>query len=122
MFKQIIRRALNRLGNSSNQNEFEGKFKMTDQINKPLTLDKNVIFEEFIPWTELDNCIKERLDATKFAGQRKCPRCGIASDRLLWINFRSQKEDWENLAGTQGNLSICPNCNIQVQKVITLMN
>ncbi|OYU82579.1 MAG: hypothetical protein CFE24_14655 [Flavobacterium sp. BFFFF2] len=122
MIKQIIRRALNRLRNFSDENEFEGKFKMSDQINTPPTQVKNVIFEEFIPWSELDICNKERLDASKFPGQRKCPRCGIASDRLLWINYRSPKEEWENLVGREGNLSICPNCNIQVQKVTTLMN
>ena len=122
MLNIILRKILNKFGCHPDPKDFDGQLKMSDQIIKPQTLDKNLIFEEFIPWTELDNCTKERLDATRFVGQRKCPRCGIASNRLLWINFRSPKEDWENLTGREGNLSICPNCNIQVQKVITMMN
>lgn len=33
MIKQIIRRALIRLGNFSEEKELEGKFKMSEQIN-----------------------------------------------------------------------------------------
>ena|ERR1035437_200323 len=78
--------------------------------------------ETFFPWEDVITCFPKKLDGTKFIGQIECPLCGQKSEKLVWIDFTSPGWTWSNLCGSAGNLSICPDCRIQVQYQMTFMN
>lgn len=74
------------------------------------------------PWDDVLACFDKQLQSEKFRNHQKCPKCGLDSDKLIWIEFRSPDWTWKSLCGSQGPLSICPNCKIQVEYIEKLMN
>lgn len=74
------------------------------------------------PWNEVNECRDRVLDARDFTGHKPCPKCGCLSENLEWIEFVSPPVTWEMLCGRQGPLSICKDCNIQVEFIIEILN
>ncbi len=88
--------------------------------------DNNFISEEedgeLFPWDDVNACLERVLDGNKFKGHNSCPKCGLDSEKLIWIDFESPEWTWEHLCGSQGPLSICPICKIQVEFILETMN
>jgi hypothetical protein len=76
----------------------------------------------YFPWKHVIACMKKTLDSKEFANHLPCPKCGLRSENLDWINFRSPDWTWEHLCGRAGPLSICPECKIQVEFILHVMN
>lgn len=90
-------------------------------------LDKNNFkpnrkYESLFPWRDVLACFDKRLESKNYKNHDKCPKCGKNSEELIWIKFRSPDWTWKNLCGRQGPLSICPECRIQVEFIIEIMN
>jgi tetratricopeptide (TPR) repeat protein len=89
-------------------------------------------FDEFVPdttypkvlfpWSDVMDCLSEKLDNNNFKEKHSCPKCGLRSQQLIWIQFKSPQWTWEKLCGRKGPLSICPKCRIQVQFICFIMN
>jgi hypothetical protein len=79
-------------------------------------------YEQRFQWEDIELCLKDTLQRKDFINHKVCPKCGLESQKLLWIKFRSPDWTWEEWCGREGPLSICPKCNIQVQFIMTLMN
>ncbi|MDX2046757.1 MAG: hypothetical protein SFU87_08215 [Chitinophagaceae bacterium] len=79
-------------------------------------------YETHFPWEDVKACFKKKLESSDFNDHNRCPKCGLDSKNLFWINFSSPSWTWENLCGRSGPLSICPNCKIQVEFILTEMN
>jgi hypothetical protein len=79
-------------------------------------------FEPEYPWEDVLACFGETLPQDDFKFHNSCPKCGLNSEKLCWIDFRSPRWTWKNLCGVQGPLSICPECKIQVELIIKVRN
>ena len=79
-------------------------------------------FDTYFPWKDVNACLEDKLDSKKFTGHSKCIKCGLDSGKLIWIHFRSPDWTWEHLCGREGPLSLCPNCKIQVEFILEVMN
>ena len=93
---------------------------MTDFNPKKFIPDTT--YETHFPWEDVVSCFKKKLDSSKFKNHDSCLKCGMQSDKLFWIEFKSPKWTWENLCGRQGPISICPVCKIQVEFICEVMN
>jgi len=82
---------------------------------------KNITEHPF-PWSDVKACMDNILDSKEFLGHLNCPKCGRDSDKLTWIDFASNDWTWAHLCGRKGPLSICPQCNIQVEFICDVMN
>ena len=72
------------------------------------------------PWEDVDSCMNNKIEPrSQYA---PCPKCGKASEELLWIDFCSPSWTWSSLCGRQGPLSICPDCHYQVQFICETMS
>ena len=80
------------------------------------------ITEHPFPWSDVEACMDSILDSKEFLCHLSCPQCGRDSDRLTWIDFTSPDSTWAHLCGRMGPLSICPQCNIQVEFICDVMN
>jgi hypothetical protein len=74
------------------------------------------------PRRDVFDCFENKLESSLFKGKRPCPICLKPSDELLWINFSSPSYTWESMMGTEGPLSICETCLIEVDYIQTSMN
>jgi hypothetical protein len=74
------------------------------------------------PKRDVFDCIKNKLDREEFKFRLPCPICNTASEDLLWIKFSSPPYTWSKLMGTEGSLSICEKCMIEVDYLQTAMN
>jgi hypothetical protein len=74
------------------------------------------------PWDDVNACRKRKLDGSKYVNHERCPKCRLASEKLTWIRFKSPPVTWEWLCGREGPLSICPDCNIQVEFILEVMS
>ena len=86
------------------------------------TFVPDTTYPTIFPWKDVMACFDKRLDAKKFTGHKKCPKCGKKSQDLIWIQFRSPSWTWKELVGREGPLSICPHCKIQVEFILQIMN
>ena len=75
---------------------------------------------EIIPWEDVERCKDIVIDP--IYNRLRCPICGKSSEELHWIGYTSPQEDWENLAGWMGALSICNDCHFQVEFICVMMN
>ena len=66
--------------------------------------------------------VKSKLHWRKNIAFKQCPKCGLESTELVWFEFRTSNVSWMHLAGREGFYSMCPNCKIFVEDIITLMN
>ena len=66
--------------------------------------------------------VKSKLQWRKNIAFKQCPKCGLESTELNWFEFRTSNNSWMHLAGREGFYSMCPNCKIFVEDIITLMN
>jgi hypothetical protein len=66
--------------------------------------------------------VKSKLHWRKNIAFKHCPKCGLESTELDWFEFRTSNNSWRHLAGREGFYSMCPNCKIVVEDIITLMN
>jgi hypothetical protein len=78
--------------------------------------------ETIFPWEDLKARFKYILKSNDFKNHKSCPKCGKVSENLIWINFSSPSWTWEHLCGREGPLSICPDCCIQVEFIIYMIN
>lgn len=79
-------------------------------------------YETHFPWEDVKACMNMTLNGNKFKNRESCTKCELESENLIWINFKSPKWTWEHLCGRQGPLSICPNCKIQVEFILEILN
>jgi hypothetical protein len=93
---------------------------MTKHHHRLPSLDS--ITKHPFPWSDVKACMDNILDSKDFLDHLSCPKCGLESDRLSWINFKSPAWTWAHLCGRGGPLSICPHCNIQVEFICMVMN
>lgn len=74
------------------------------------------------PKRDVFDCIENKLDGAAFKNSFSCPICNTASEDLLWIKFSSSPATWSNLCGTEGSLSICEKCLIEIDYLETARN
>jgi hypothetical protein len=79
-------------------------------------------YDTYLPWDQVSKCLRDRKKSRDFAGKKKCPKCGLSSEKLVWIEFSSPDRDWAVMGGQSGDLSICPDCKIQVEYNMTYHN
>lgn len=60
--------------------------------------------------------------AKRIGGCLSCPKCGLESQNQHWFEFRTDDKSWRNLAGSAGFYSRCPECEIIVNNITTIMN
>ena len=89
-------------------------------------LDKNkftpdTTFESQFPWADIIACFDKELPKENFKNHYCCPKCEQTSEELTWIQFSSPDWTWEGECGSEGPLSICPKCKIQVEFILELM-
>jgi hypothetical protein len=51
-----------------------------------------------------------------------CPKCDLQSQNLNWFEFRTSYYSWRHSVGRQGFYAKCPDCDIIVKEIITVMN
>ena len=51
-----------------------------------------------------------------------CPKCGKLPDHLEWFYYASLPSSWKALAGRAGWMTLCPQCNVQIDFFVELMN
>ena len=90
-----------------------------EEFNK-ITFVPDTSHETYFPWDDVMLCFDNRLP--NYVGWKKCPKCGLESEKLIWIEFNSPPWTWKHLCGSRGPLSICPNCRIQVDFIVTAIN
>lgn len=88
----------------------------------PENFEPDPDYKTFLPWPDVMGCLRERKKSKDFAGKKKCPKCGLSSEKLIWIEFSSPMKDWAIWVGQSGPLSICPDCKIQVEYNMTYHN
>jgi len=88
----------------------------------PETFIPDSTYRTFFPWDEVQACLNDKLDASDFKGRKICPKCGMASEDLYWINYKSPQWTWYELCGRAGPMSICPKCKIQVEFILHMMS
>ena len=95
-------------------------------MNKPKENSNEFVpdedFETYFPWEDVTACLKNKLESNRFTGHSNCIKCGLESGKLIWIQFSSPDWTWEHLCGREGPLSICPDCKIQVEFILEVMN
>lgn len=79
-------------------------------------------YKSHFPWKDVRACFNKSLPKVDFKNHDKCPKCGMHSEDLIWIEFRSPDWTWKEFCGRQGPLSICPECKIQVEFITKVMN
>lgn len=79
----------------------------------------------YFSWEEIEEAKKE-IDYTiyhismKYAKEdfmdkaKPCPKCGKKPDELFWLGIQSAPEKWKKGQGKAGFLTLCEQCNIQV--------
>ncbi|MBK6546966.1 MAG: hypothetical protein IPG12_17090 [Saprospiraceae bacterium] len=81
----------------------------------------NTSVEPDVPWEDVMACsMNNMLHVGYFKNQKSSRKCVIKSEDLIWIEFRSNDWSWENFCGQGGDLSMCPNCGIQVEFILKL--
>lgn len=95
---------------------FQRSIKISDYFGE-YKLNPN--YRELHNWNELKRHLNNRLDASKFSKELKCPLCGKSPEQLIWIEWRSSDWSWQVKAGKAGILSICEDCRIQVDYKMT---
>jgi hypothetical protein len=88
----------------------------------PDTFEPDTTYQTLFQWEAVKPCLKDTLESNNFKGHTSCPKCGVKSEKLIWIKYSSPESSWEKLCGREGPLSICPACKIQVEFIIELMN
>jgi hypothetical protein len=76
----------------------------------------------FFPWTDVIDCFDKPIHPDNFKDHKPCPKCSKQCSDLLWIDFRSPDITWGFMCGRAGQLSICPDCKIQVEFILKRMN
>jgi hypothetical protein len=66
--------------------------------------------------------IKSNLFSSVNRRYKNCPKCGLESEKLEWFKFRTSSDSWRHLAGREGFYSKCPDCKINVDDIVTVMN
>ncbi len=61
------------------------------------------------PWEDIQKQMKNTIPP--IAHQMPCMECGLMSDKLTWIEYRSSSRG----GGRIGNMSVCPNCKEEIQ-------
>lgn len=100
------------------------------QLNKnakkmsDLKLDKNTFkpdksAKELFDWEEVISRFDRPLSSEDFKYYKRCPKCERRSTNLFWVKVKSPELSWKMKAGSSGSLSICPECNIQIQFIRT---
>jgi hypothetical protein len=100
-------------------------FKRKKAVNKtPFTdfVPDTTYSEREFPWEDVIACFPEILNSEDFKNGKSCPECGLPSEQLTWIYFRSPSWTWKHLCGRAGPLSLCPKCRIQVQFICNRKN
>lgn len=87
---------------------------MENQIINKDTFQPNNSYRTIFSWPEVMLCIDKALPQEDFKNQLNCPKCGCKSEDLYWIQFYDLKDMWKRISNDNGQLSICPNCKIQV--------
>lgn len=95
---------------------------------KGIEYDRNQIEDAYFPLED----VKEFLDNDKtpcpgfkmkdLTNHLPCPLCGKPSEELHWFWFDSPRWTWENLMGSEGHMSICPDCRCLVEFICVLYN
>lgn len=75
---------------------------------------------EIFSWDDVKACMDKKVPAR--ANHHSCPVCGKSSEELFWIDFCSPVWTWAQLCGRRGPLSICPDCQRQVEFICEIMN
>lgn len=75
---------------------------------------------EIFPWDDVKACMDNKIPAR--TNRLSCPICGKPSEELLWIDFCSPSRTWAQLCGREGPLSICPDCQCQVEFICEMMS
>jgi hypothetical protein len=81
-----------------------------------------VPFDYEYPRRDVFDCFENRIDASNFKSKMPCPICKTPAEELLWIKFSSPAYTWENLYGTEGQMSLCEKCYIEVDYCQTACN
>ena len=79
-------------------------------------------YVKIFSWKDVQQSLQDRLDSKIYKDNKSCPKCGLKSDKLVWINFCTPADTWKNLCGRAGSLSICPLCKIQVEFIPEITN
>lgn len=77
---------------------------------------------EGYPEEHVASCMDNRLESNLFVGRMNCHKCNLVAEKLTWIQFCSPEYTWVNLIGVEGPLSICPDCNVQVEFICEVRN
>jgi hypothetical protein len=51
-----------------------------------------------------------------------CPKCNTPAERLAWFYFSSPEQDWRALAGRAGWMTVCDQCNLQVDFSVEVLS
>lgn len=95
---------------------------------KGIEYDRNKIRYPYFPLEDVKECLDN--DKTPCPGFKMkdltnhlpCPLCGKPSEELHWFWFDSPRWTWENLMGSEGHMSICPDCRCLVEFICVLYN
>ena len=95
---------------------------------KGIEYDRNQIEDAYFPLEDVKECLDN--DKTPCPGFKMkdltnhlpCPLCGKPSEELHWFWFDSPRWTWENLMGSEGHMSICPDCRCLVEFICVLYN
>ena len=58
----------------------------------------------------------------RIGGCLSCPKFGLESQNQHWFKFRTDDKSWQNLAGSEGFYSRCPECEIIVNDSIATIS
>ena len=93
--------------------DFTSPFMSEDRSGYPERA-KNV----YIPWHDLLACLHEKHKYLTLS-EKVCPECG---EQMLVVNYFSPAWTWDSLCGRAGIVTICPNCPLQFDFALTMIN
>jgi hypothetical protein len=71
-----------------------------------------------VSWEYVNN----EVGRPEYCKYKQCTNCDLEPGKLNWFKFRTSYAAWRNLAGAEGFYSMCPDCKIVVEDIITAMN
>lgn len=91
---------------------------------KGIEYDEQEIRNAYFPLEDVEACMnsEESARVKPEPNHHSCPLCGKPSEELKWICFNSPQWTWENLMGSGGPMSICPDCGCIVEFECVIMN
>lgn len=92
------------------------KHKIKKSFNRK---DEDFSNETKVSWSYVENSFSSTIEEIK---RKKCPKCELESPNLEWFIFCSSRDSWMQLSGSAGLYSKCPNCEIIVDQIITVVS